>query len=434
MDHDDDVRAALERRAVAGLLVAAVAAVLRVDHDVDAERPRDLHRAVPRAVVHEDDVVHVRLRHVGVGALERLLGVVRGHHDRDAAAGPAASDPTARQDDRQGPQQDRQVETEGPVVQVRQIVAQLDVGLGRVLARDLREARQPRARRVAQRVPRDRSRANCSANSGRSGRGPTRLMSPRTTFQSCGISSMRAAAQRPPDRRHARIVRDGEHRARLDLGAPPHRAQLPELEEPSVPAHPRLPVEHAARATSRRRAGRRAPRPGESRSSAADAATASKARLANAAAPSSGRTRASSSGRSPTMRKRRRPIIVSNGDGQTSRSAREPGRDALGRAVAPRRGLGRQDDLVDRSRASTISTQLSTAARGPGRSVRVRRRRSPEHAHQLDARPGVAPDRVGDERRGGPAADDDARGGAAAGSAGRAPPSRSRGRAPLSRM
>ena len=89
VDHDDDVRAALEGRPVAGLLVAAVAAVLRVHDDVDAQLPRDLDRAVARAVVDEDDVVHVRLRHVGVRPLERLLGVVRGHDDGDPATGRA---------------------------------------------------------------------------------------------------------------------------------------------------------------------------------------------------------------------------------------------------------------------------------------------------------------------------------------------------------
>ena len=54
------------------------------------------------------------------------------------------------------------------------------------------------------------------------------------------------AAQGPADRRHPRIVGRREDGARLDLRALPHRAQLPELERPAVPAHPRLPVEDAA--------------------------------------------------------------------------------------------------------------------------------------------------------------------------------------------
>ena len=41
MDHHDDVRAALERLGVAGLLVPAVAAVLRVDDVVQPELVRD---------------------------------------------------------------------------------------------------------------------------------------------------------------------------------------------------------------------------------------------------------------------------------------------------------------------------------------------------------------------------------------------------------
>ena len=49
---------ALEGRPVAGLLVAAVAAVLRVLDDVEAQAARFLDRAVARGVVHEDHVVH----------------------------------------------------------------------------------------------------------------------------------------------------------------------------------------------------------------------------------------------------------------------------------------------------------------------------------------------------------------------------------------
>src|SRR5215471_13069607 len=62
---------------------------------------------------------------------------------------------SSRENHRQRPEQDRQIEAERPVVQVREIVAQLDLGLGRVVAGDLREPRQTRARRVPERVARD---------------------------------------------------------------------------------------------------------------------------------------------------------------------------------------------------------------------------------------------------------------------------------------
>ena len=115
----------------------------------------------------------------------------------------------------------------------------------------------------------------------------------------------------------------------------------------AVPPDPRLPVEDAA--PRRRRDEQRRER--EHRSSSEeqrrrDAAT-SNARLAKAAAPSSGRTRASSSGRSPTIRKRSRPIIVSNGDGQTSRSAAKPSGIFSGSRSRHDGRLRRQDDLVD---------------------------------------------------------------------------------------
>src|SRR5215831_12019144 len=75
---------------------------------------------------------------------------------RAAARSWPGSDATARQHDRQRAQEDRQVEEERPVVQVGEIVAQLDVGLARVLPGDLGEAGQPRARGVSESVSRNR--------------------------------------------------------------------------------------------------------------------------------------------------------------------------------------------------------------------------------------------------------------------------------------
>ena len=73
-----------ERRLVAGLLVAAVAAVLGVHDGGDPERARDLDRAVRAAVVDQHDVVDVLARDLGVGLPEGELGVIRRQHDDDA--------------------------------------------------------------------------------------------------------------------------------------------------------------------------------------------------------------------------------------------------------------------------------------------------------------------------------------------------------------
>src|SRR5215813_2051069 len=62
-----------------------------------------------------------------------------------------SSDATACQNDGKRAQEDRQIETERPVVQVSEIVAQLDLGLGGVLAGNLRESRQTGSRGVPQR-------------------------------------------------------------------------------------------------------------------------------------------------------------------------------------------------------------------------------------------------------------------------------------------
>jgi hypothetical protein len=84
MQHHDDVGAELEGAVVAGLLVAAVAEVLAMDDDLEAEPAGDVDGLVPGHVVDQDHVVDQVLRHVGVRPLERLGGVVRGHDDHDA--------------------------------------------------------------------------------------------------------------------------------------------------------------------------------------------------------------------------------------------------------------------------------------------------------------------------------------------------------------
>jgi hypothetical protein len=67
--------------AVAGLLVAAVPPVFRVDEHVQAQAAGHLHGAVGAGIVHQDDVVDVLQGQVAPGLLQRLLGVVGWHDD-----------------------------------------------------------------------------------------------------------------------------------------------------------------------------------------------------------------------------------------------------------------------------------------------------------------------------------------------------------------
>ena len=77
MDHHHDVSVhLLHRRAVAGLLIAAVAAVLRMDDDAHRQLPRQLDRAIARAVVDQQDLVDPILRDVVERRLQGPLGVV----------------------------------------------------------------------------------------------------------------------------------------------------------------------------------------------------------------------------------------------------------------------------------------------------------------------------------------------------------------------
>ena len=83
VEHHDDVGARTQRRVVARLLVAAVAAVLAVDDDLEAQLPGDLDRLVLRHVVDEDHVVDEVVGDVGIRPLEGAGRVVRGHDDDD---------------------------------------------------------------------------------------------------------------------------------------------------------------------------------------------------------------------------------------------------------------------------------------------------------------------------------------------------------------
>ena len=77
------IKAAIDGVKIAHLLVSAIAAVLTMDDDVEAEPLRDLHRLVARHVVDEDHVVDQLVRDVRIRPLEGAGGVVRRHDDDD---------------------------------------------------------------------------------------------------------------------------------------------------------------------------------------------------------------------------------------------------------------------------------------------------------------------------------------------------------------
>ena len=83
VDHHDDVGPVLQGVAVAGLLVAAVAAVLRVLNDRQAHLAGDLDGAVRAAVVHQEDLVDRPDGNVGEGGGQGALGVVGRQHGDD---------------------------------------------------------------------------------------------------------------------------------------------------------------------------------------------------------------------------------------------------------------------------------------------------------------------------------------------------------------
>ena len=90
----------------------------------------------------------------------------------------------------------------------------------------------------------------CTSSSSTSGRGPTRLISPRMTLNSCGNSSSEVRRKSLPDGRDARVVGDLEQsvaglveRSQLVLagvGVRDHRAKLDDLEVFPVPANSSL--------------------------------------------------------------------------------------------------------------------------------------------------------------------------------------------------
>ena len=92
MEQDDDLGAVLERPQVAGLLVAAVAAVALVDVGGDAQPARQRGRAVRAGVVDEDQLVRHAAGDVRHRLGERRLGLIG--RQRDCDLWHMAGDPT----------------------------------------------------------------------------------------------------------------------------------------------------------------------------------------------------------------------------------------------------------------------------------------------------------------------------------------------------
>ena len=83
-------------------------------------------------------------------------------------------------------------------------------------------------------------------NTGRSGRGPTRLMSPCSTLMNCGNSSRLVLRRKVPKRGAARVVLPRPDRAGLRLGIDAHAAELEHLERLAVQAAALLAIEDRA--------------------------------------------------------------------------------------------------------------------------------------------------------------------------------------------
>ncbi len=84
MQHDDDVRAAAQRFAVTGFLVAAVAQILFVDEGSQAKFVGDLGGSVVAAVVHQNHFVDKVLGDLAISLFQRFRRVIRGHDHENA--------------------------------------------------------------------------------------------------------------------------------------------------------------------------------------------------------------------------------------------------------------------------------------------------------------------------------------------------------------
>ena len=119
---------------------------------------------------------------------------------------------------------DEEIERHRHVLDVEEVVLQLlhrVLDAGAVGVADLRPARSAPAARCAAGRRTGSPRVSCWTNSGRSGRGPTRLMSPLRMFQSCGSSSSRVRRRKRPTASRAcrRRSRPDRRRCRASASA-----------------------------------------------------------------------------------------------------------------------------------------------------------------------------------------------------------------------
>jgi len=82
MHHDHDVGAAAQGGGVASLLVGPVATIARVNDGLEPEAPRQLGRAVGRAVIDENDSID-HFGDLGHRLRERRRGVERRHDEHE---------------------------------------------------------------------------------------------------------------------------------------------------------------------------------------------------------------------------------------------------------------------------------------------------------------------------------------------------------------
>ena len=83
VEHHHDVRVVLEGLQVAGLLVAAVADLVRMPDDLDGQLARQLDRLVGGRVVDQDDLGDLVERDLGDGLAQRRGRLACRHHDDD---------------------------------------------------------------------------------------------------------------------------------------------------------------------------------------------------------------------------------------------------------------------------------------------------------------------------------------------------------------
>ena len=94
MEHDDDIRAVLQRLGITGLLIAAVAAIFRMHFHVDPQPPRDLRRIVAAVIVDQDAFVD-NIGNLPHGRFQGLRGIIRRQNDHNSLSVDQSFEPRA---------------------------------------------------------------------------------------------------------------------------------------------------------------------------------------------------------------------------------------------------------------------------------------------------------------------------------------------------